>query len=102
VSLLVLFTMAGKATRARFLTRHRLEADNFRYIPAALYVCRARTMTRFTPVCRIQCSFEMRGILELLLIKLLMTCLAGVASNVFRGFTMLGNSRLFLFPRREA
>jgi hypothetical protein len=39
VSLLVLFPMAGQATCARFFPRHRFEADNFAYIPAAIYVC---------------------------------------------------------------
>lgn len=59
-------------------------------------------MTRLTSVCRIEGSFEMRSVLELLLIDLLVTGLAGVASQVLRGFTLLRNSRLFLLSRSEA
>jgi hypothetical protein len=59
-------------------------------------------MAGFTPVCNIEGSFEMRSILELLLIDLLMTRLAGVTSEVFRGFTMLSNGTLFLLSLREA
>jgi hypothetical protein len=102
VSLLMLFTVAGQATGARVFPRHRLEADNLGYVPATLDVGRARTMTRFTPMCRIKCSFEMRGILELLLIDLLMTRFAGVGPKVFRGFTWLSDSRLFLLSGSEA
>jgi hypothetical protein len=44
----------------------------------------------------------MRGILELLLIDLLMTRFAGVGPKVFRGFTWLSDSRLFLLSGSEA
>lgn len=54
VSLLMLFTVAGQATCARLFPRHRLEADNFAYISAAFYVCRAGAMTCLAPVCRIE------------------------------------------------
>jgi hypothetical protein len=58
-------------------------------------------MTRFTPVCSIERSVEMRGLLKLLLIDLLMTRLASIAPQVFGGFTLLTNGGLFLLSRGE-
>lgn len=76
--LLQICGMATETLCTGFLARQVFETDNFTDVPAALHMLRSRAVTRLTPVAFSHCGFEMRSVLEVLLIDVFMTCYAGI------------------------
>src|SRR5579864_3242581 len=88
--------MAAQATGIGVLLGHRLEANNFGYIPAAFYVRGSGTVTGLTTVSIVQRSFEMRCVFEILFVQIFMTGLASVDSDILRCLLLGGSGALFL------
>src|SRR3984893_19280827 len=95
--LLIMFcTVATQATAIGILLRHRLEANDLGYIPAAFYVRGSGTVTGLTTVSVVQRSFEMRCVFEVLFVEIFMTGLASVDSDILRCRLLGGSGALFL------
>jgi hypothetical protein len=88
--------MAAQATGIGVLLGHRLEANNFGYIPAAFHVRGSGTVTGLTTVSVVQRSLEMRCVFKVLFIELFMTGLARVDSDILRCLLLGGGGALFL------
>lgn len=85
-----------QATRIRILPRHRFKTDDLAYIPAALDVCGAGTMTGLATVSVFQSRFEVWSPLELVRVQILVACLARVAPNIFCWLILRRSARLLL------
>ena len=109
VSLLMLFTVATQALRARILLRHRREANDLGHVPTALDVRGSGTVTGFAAMSIAQGGLEVWGVFEVLLVQVLVAGLAGVNTNVLpcpllgrRGvFFLLAGSKDWLNQQRQ-
>src|SRR5580765_4282415 len=84
VSLLMTFTVATQAAGVGVLLRHRLEANDLGYIPAAFHVGSSWTVTGFAAVPVFQGGLEVWSVFEVLLVQLLVAGLTGINTNVLR------------------
>jgi hypothetical protein len=85
VPLLVVFAVAAQTTSAGLLGREGFEADDLRYISSAGNVLGSGTMTAFAPMPFFESRLEVRGGLEVLVVKLFMAGLAHVGADIFGG-----------------
>jgi hypothetical protein len=97
VPLLMIFTVATQAAGVGVLLRHRLEANDFGYVPAALNVRRSGTVTGLAAVPVVQGGLEVGGILEVLLVQVFVAGLANIYPNVLS--CLLGRMRNIFFLR---
>ena len=73
-----------QAMRIRIQPRHRFETDDLAYIPATLYVRRARAVAGLTAMSVLQGVLEVWSPLEFVRVQILMARLAGIAAHVLR------------------
>jgi len=82
VPLFMLCTVAAQTTGVGILLRHRREADDLGNISSTFYVRGSGTVTGLTTVSVVQGGLEMRCVFEVLFVKVLMTGLADVHSDI--------------------
>jgi len=79
ISMLVVLAVAGKASSVSFLSRQHLKADDLCNVAITRNVFGTRSMARLATTMFVPKScFEVRSVLEVLLVEILVTCLARI------------------------
>jgi hypothetical protein len=99
VPLFIIFTVTGQASRARLLPRQSLKTDDLADVTSARYVFGSRAVAGFTTMSTLQRGLEVRGALEIVLVKVLMTSFAGVAASIPSTGLIGGGYTFLLFAK---